>query len=72
MGVNCVVYESKSVVTGQKRLRAKFGRDPPKKSSFYAWYNLFDKRGCFCTAKDSVETSLIEATMKEVDTSSGE
>jgi len=60
------------MVTGQKRLRTKFGREPPKKSSVYSRYNLSDKCGFICKAKWWVETSLNEDKVKEFDSSSGE
>jgi len=51
----CVLeyHMSKSVVTVQRALRAKYAKDPPTDKTIRVWYTQFTETGCLCKKKSS-------------------
>jgi hypothetical protein len=51
----CVLeyHTSKSVVTDQREIRAKYAKDPPTDKTIRAWYKQFTATGCLCKQKSS-------------------
>src|SRR5215475_5238277 len=46
-------HTSKSVITVQRALLAKYTKDPPTGETIRAWYKQFTETGCLCKQKPS-------------------
>jgi hypothetical protein len=51
-------HASRSVVTVQCALRAKYAKDPPTDKIIRAWYNQFTETGCLCKQKAPMLTRV--------------
>ena len=55
----CVgISHSKSVVTVQRAVGAKYAKDPPTDKTIRAWYKQFTDTGCLCKQKAPMLTCV--------------
>ena len=65
----CVLeyHTSKSVVTVQRALRAKYAKDPPIDKTIRTWYKQFTDTGCLCRQKAPILTHVWQELEYRID-----